>query len=75
MQPTQTLNLALQQKDKLISDFSETALKWKLQTDVITRSFNHFPHLKSTVNTFLKVYDQKLENTEIRLLHEFKSQI
>jgi hypothetical protein len=31
-------------------------LKWKLpQTDVITRNFNHCPHIKSRINIFLKL--------------------
>ncbi|KAG6931417.1 GTF2I repeat domain containing 2 [Chelydra serpentina] len=55
MQHLQTRNLILQGKDKIISDLTQTFFSFQnnsklLQRDIVSRDFNHFPHLKSRVN-------------------------
>ena len=82
MKHLQILNLALQGTEKIISDLAQTVFSFQnkikvFQRDITSKTFHHFPNLKTTVNAFAEVitdhqlleYKDKLQG----LLEEFQA--
>lgn len=74
MNHLQTLNLALQGKDKIVSDLTQTIFSFQnkirvFQRDILSRNFSHFPNLSRRVNTFpdIEIKDHKLEEYKDKL--------
>ena len=60
MKHLQTLNFALQGTEKNISDLAQTVFSFQtkikiFQRDIYSKTFCHFPNLKTTVNEILEV--------------------
>ena len=74
MNHLQTLNLALQGKNKIASDHTQTifSIQNKIrvyQRDISSRKFSHFSNLSRRVNTFLdiEIKDHKLDEYKDKL--------
>ncbi|XP_042218332.1 general transcription factor II-I repeat domain-containing protein 2-like [Homarus americanus] len=74
MKPLQTLNLALQGKEKIISYLTQKIFSFQnkirvFQRNTLSRNFSHFPHLKRRVNRFpdIEIKDHKLEEYKDKL--------
>ena len=69
----QSLNLALQGTEKIISDLAQTVFSFlnKLkvfQRDIMSKTFRHFPNRKMTVNAFTEVItDHKVKEYKDKL--------
>ena len=81
MKHLQTLNLALQGTEKIISDLAQTVFSFQnkikvFQRDIMSKTFNHFPKLKMTLNAITDVItDHKVEEYKGKLqglLEEFQ---
>ena len=79
MQHLNTLNLALQGKDKLLSDLSQTVFGFQnkiriFQNDLLSEKFSHFPNLSRRINAFpdIEIKNEKLEGYKDKLqgLHD-----
>ena len=74
MQHLNTLNLALQGKDKLLSDISHTHFDFQnkikiFQNDLLSKKFSHFPNLSRRINAFpdIEIKNEKLEDYKDKL--------
>ena len=79
MQHLNTLNLALQGKDKLLSDLSQTVFGFQnkiriFQNNLLSKKFSHFPNLSRRINAFpdIEIKNEKLEDYKDKLqgLHD-----
>ena len=79
MQHLNTLNLALQGKDKLLSDLSQTVFGFQnkiriFQNDLLSKKFSYFPNLSRRINAFpdIEIKNEKLEDYKDKLqgLHD-----
>ena len=79
MQHLNTLNLALQGKDKLLSDLSQTVFGFQnkiriFQNDLLSKKFSHFSNLSRWINAFpdIEIKNEKLEDYKDKLqgLHD-----
>ena len=74
MQHLNTLNLALQGKDKLLSDLSQTVFGFQnkiriFQNDLLSKKFSHFSNLSRRINAFpdIEIKNEKLEDYKDKL--------
>ena len=79
MQHLNTLNLALQGKNKLVSDLSQTGFGSQnkiiiFQNDLLSKRFSHFPNLSRRINAFpnieIKNMKQQDYNDKLQGLHD-----
>ncbi|XP_076316710.1 general transcription factor II-I repeat domain-containing protein 2A-like [Tachypleus tridentatus] len=74
MSHLQTFNLALQEKDKIVSHLTQTFFSFQnkirlFQRDILSRNFSYFSSLKRRVNTSpdIEIKDNKLEEYKDKL--------
>ena len=79
MEHLNTLNLALQGKNKLLSDLFQTVFGFQnkiriFQNDLLSKKFSHFPNLSRRINAFpdIEIKNEKLEDYKDKLqgLHD-----
>ena len=75
MNHLQTLNLAFQRKNKIVSDLTQTIFSFQnkirvFQRDILSRKFSHFLNISRRVNTFpdIEIKDPKLDENKDKLL-------